>query len=227
MPQGSYCGQDAYNDMFVTERNYGLLHGKRTAASATIENCRCAELYARSASNFDCGGGINIESTTRDSALCLLWKTYGEEKVLQWGSTIMERLQQTEILQQGMYEKRIPSETQNRIIMDDSTLPCTKFIAEWLLRDMWEQQECGCTPQGWESPEQYIEQSAKSMPELPYKNPSSCKEMFDMWGKSEGIWLLQQALYQIQEIRKSVNREWEGGDGMNDVSTAVRRLTPL
>ena len=48
-----------------------------------------------------------------------------------------------------------------------------------------------------------------------------------MWKKGEGLWILQQALYQIQKIRKSSLGEWEGGDGMNDVSYVVRRLTPL
>jgi hypothetical protein len=39
---------------------------------------------------------------------------------------------------------------------------------------------------------------------------------------------LQQALYQIQEIRRSALCErTKGGDCMKDVSTAVRRLTPL
>ena len=33
---GSYCGQDAYNDMFVTEKNNGLLHRQRTSASALL-----------------------------------------------------------------------------------------------------------------------------------------------------------------------------------------------
>lgn len=49
---GSYCGQDAYSDMFVTEKRNGILHRERTSASATsATQCGCAELYARSADN--------------------------------------------------------------------------------------------------------------------------------------------------------------------------------
>lgn len=35
---GSYCGQDAYNDMLITEGNDGaLLHGNRTGKCRNIE----------------------------------------------------------------------------------------------------------------------------------------------------------------------------------------------
>lgn len=53
---GSYCGQDAYSDMLVVDD--GFMHGKRTAASSSAYgSCVCAELYARSASNYTGGGG--------------------------------------------------------------------------------------------------------------------------------------------------------------------------
>ena len=53
---GSYCGQDAYNDMFVVENN-GLLHRERSVpTNETINRGRGIELYARSASNIEGGG---------------------------------------------------------------------------------------------------------------------------------------------------------------------------
>ena len=53
---GSYCGQDAYSDMLVVDD--GFMYGKRTVASSSADRCcRCAELYARSASNYSRGGG--------------------------------------------------------------------------------------------------------------------------------------------------------------------------
>ena len=53
---GSYCGQDAYNDMLVVENEMEMC-GKRSAASGKcFGNSRSAELYARSA-NFGRGGG--------------------------------------------------------------------------------------------------------------------------------------------------------------------------
>ena len=44
---GSYNGQDAYNDMLVTDES--LLHWKRSSESVEIErNSRSVELYGRS-----------------------------------------------------------------------------------------------------------------------------------------------------------------------------------
>ena len=55
------------------------------------------------------------------------------------------------------------------------------------------------------------------MPKLSQQNTSTCEEMFDMWSKGQGIGVLQQTLYQIQEIRKSFDVQ----------RPIVRRLTPL
>lgn len=55
---GSYCGQDAYNDMLVTED--GLLHRERTSGSVgSIGESRSIELHARSAGGSARWGGDN------------------------------------------------------------------------------------------------------------------------------------------------------------------------
>lgn len=52
---GSYCGQDAYSDMLVTDD--GMVHRKRTVMPViSTEDSRCAELYARSTGNITRGG---------------------------------------------------------------------------------------------------------------------------------------------------------------------------
>lgn len=50
---GSYCGQDAYNDMFVTEvTSEDILHRQRAGASAVSEpESRFAQLHARQAAD--------------------------------------------------------------------------------------------------------------------------------------------------------------------------------
>ena len=54
---GSYCGQDAYSDMLVTEKQDGMVHRKRTSPSVISEReSRCAELYGRSAEIINRGG---------------------------------------------------------------------------------------------------------------------------------------------------------------------------
>ena len=61
---GSYCGQDAYNDMFVVRKKDELLHRKwaDTSALSSAEG-RNAELYARS-TNYPEGGGT-METVVR------------------------------------------------------------------------------------------------------------------------------------------------------------------
>lgn len=45
---GSYCGQDAYNDMFVTERKDVVCRERTAAPSPDKQQGRSVELYARS-----------------------------------------------------------------------------------------------------------------------------------------------------------------------------------
>lgn len=159
----------------------------------------------------------NYGTTEGDKVLRLLWKTYGEKEIFQWGIAILERIQSPEVLQSGMYESCIQRETEDGNELDGSSLPCPATVAEWILRDMRKQQECGCSSQRWESSEQFDREPSKTMSELSYESPSSAKEMFDLWRKGEGIGILQQTLHSIQKIRES------------SVSSrcSVRRLTPL
>lgn len=178
------------------------------------------------------GGNVPMVMETRyartqNQVLCLLQKTYGEKEVLQWGVASMATLQQPNLLRQRMHEKGIQSKIESRNKLDDSTLPCPELVAEWLLRDMWEQQKCGCSPQGRESAEQQFGQSSKAMSKLPYQSTPSPEDLFSMWSKGKGLWILQQTLSEIQKIWESSDITREGGDGMNDVSSVVRRLTPL
>lgn len=171
--------------------------------------------------------GVSIDAESRNKILRILFETYGAQEVIEWGVAIMERLQQTEILQSGMYESSVPGETENRNELDGCSLTRPSVIAEWLLRDMREQQECGCSPQRRKPAEQCVEQSTTSVPELSYQDTSSGKALFDMWRKGKGLWLLREALSEIQEIRQSADFIRTGGDEMNGVSSVVRRLTPL
>lgn len=167
------------------------------------------------------------DATSRNSILRILSEAYGAQTVFQWCSAILERVQQAEVLQQGLHESGIQIEAKEWDELDDNTLPCSEIVAGWVLRDMRERRECGCASQGWESAEQRFEQSPKIVPELSYQDASSGKALFDMWSKGQGLWLLREALSEIQKIRQSIDCIWTGGDGMNGVSSVVRRLTPL
>lgn len=169
----------------------------------------------------------NKYARTQNQVLCLLQKTYGEEKVLKWGIAIMAALQQADVLQQRMHEESIQSKAQNGEELDGGSLPRPSVVAEWVLRDVRRQQECGRSSSRRESTEQQFGESATIMPEMPHEITSSTQDMFNMWEKGEGIWLLRKALSEIQKIWESFNGVWEGGDGMNSVRSVVRRLTPL
>ena len=65
------------------------------------------------------------------------------------------------------------------------------------------------------------------VPELPHERTSRCKQMFDLWGKGQGLWLLQQTLYQIQEIWRSFNEIRKERNNMSKSEYVVRRLSPL
>ena len=165
---------------------------------------------------------------TQDQILRLLLKTYGTQAVVEWGIGSMVSLRPTEVLQPRMYESSVSTEAKNRNGLYGRSLPSKTVVTEWLLRDMRKQQECGCSSQGRQLLEQQFRKLTEVVPELPHKRASCCGQMFNMWQEGKGIWLLQQTLYQIQEIWKSFMGEWEGGDGMKEVSDyVVRRLTPL
>ena len=172
--------------------------------------------------NAVCKNG-GIYAGTQNKILCLLSETYGEETVEKWGIAILAALQSSEILQSGVHESSVSSETENRHKLDGGSLPCPSVVAGWLLRDMRKQQECGCSPHRRQSTEQQPEKSEKGMPELSQQNPQTCKEMFDMWEKGEGFGLLRQTLSEIQEVWQSFNSK---GQSVHRCSI-VRRLTPL
>ena len=56
---GSYNGQDAYNDMLITDES--ILYRKRSSRpTEPVGKGRCAELYARPTGNFNRGGGTSM-----------------------------------------------------------------------------------------------------------------------------------------------------------------------
>ena len=158
---------------------------------------------------------------TRNKILCLLQESYGKKTVVEWGVAVLAALQSAEVLQQEMHDSCDEREAKNWDELDDGSLPCAESVAEWLLRDMREQSECGCSSQGRESAEQRIEQSAKAVPELSPESTQTAKNLFRMWKASKGLRILRQTLSEIQEIWKSACCQ------ERECRYIVRRLTPL
>lgn len=160
-------------------------------------------------------------TTTRNQILCILSKTYGAQAVVEWGIAVLAALQQASVLQQSVSECVCEIEAETWQKLDDSTLPCPKFIADRLLRNMREHEECGCTPQRLQSSEQQCRKPSKTLPKLSQQDTPTPSELFHMWEKGEGIWLLREALSEVQKVWKSSCGE------KRESNSVVRRLTPL
>lgn len=212
--------------------NGGLVYGVDTYnQTQSEEQAKTLNSAATDSDHIPCtytlGGNIHMNweelyaTATRNPILCILQETYGTQKVFEWGIAVLATLQSTDILRQGVYESSISCETENGYMLDDDSQICSTTVAKWILRDMRKQQECGCTSQGWQPTEQRSVELAEIMQELPYESSSASQALFNMWGKGERLWLLQQTLYQIQEIWRSANMPRETRN-----SAVVRRLTP-
>lgn len=163
-----------------------------------------------------------MDAGTQNQILRILQEAYGEKKILEWGTSILATLQQTDILQPGLYEGSLQSKTKYGNELDGGTPPSSDVVAEWIVRDMRKQSECGCSSQGRESAEQRHRELAEIMQELPHQSTSPAEALFDMWKKGKGIWILREALSEIQKIRES-----NDGKRQSVYSDAVvRRLTP-
>ena len=168
--------------------------------------------------------GIGKENArTQNQILRLLQETYGEKEVIEWGVAIMVALQQAKVLQSGVHESCLQGKAENRDELEISSLPSASVVAEWLLRDMRKQQECGCSPQRRKSAEQQPDEFAEVMSELSSESAQASRTLFNMWENGKGIWLLREALSEIQKIRES----FYGKGQSAHARSVVRRLTCL
>ena len=164
-------------------------------------------------------------ATTRNPILRILRETYGAETVFKWGTAILDRIQQTKVLQQKVHERSVSAEAENGGELVYSASVCEADKTERIVRNLWEYEKCGCTPQGWKPGEQLAGEFAEALQELPLESSQASEALLNMWCNGKGLWLLQQALYSIQKIREStLGERTGGGDAMTSV---VRRLTPL
>lgn len=168
-------------------------------------------------------GGELSGTASRNQVLRVLQETYGAEAVFQWGVGVLDILQSKEILRQGVHESGISSKAEGGNELDDSALPRPEPVAEWLLRDLRDRKECGCTSQGRQPAKQQPGELATALPELPYEGTQNAQSLFDMWKAGKRLGLLRKALSEIQEIRQSICRKSESVQQY----PVVRRLTPL
>lgn len=169
--------------------------------------------------------GDYYSAETRDKVLRILWEAYGEASLVEWCLGVLDSLQQEKILRQGMHEGRVPRKTEKEHgQLGNASRPIPQDVAKWLLRVVRQNGENGCSSQRSELFEQQCGKPSAFVPKLSQFSTQTPGELFDMWRSGEGLWLLQQALSQVQKIwRSSMGEREKGGDAMR----AIRRLTPL
>ena len=128
---------------------------------------------------------------------------------------------QKEVLQQRMYAKGILEDWQKQSGLEQFSYYSQKDewfdITEEKMLGLWEDWQTRCSPYRSQFSEQQLRQLDGFMQKLSYEDAQTESCMQDLWKACEGIGILQQALHQVQEIRKSINK----------VRYRIRKLTPL
>ena len=167
-------------------------------------------------------------ATTRNKELQILWSTYGEKAVSEWGTGMLELLQSENLLQQGLYESIFQVETKDGNELERYSQICKSEEGTRLLRNLRESRKNGRSPQGYESVEQQPEQSNKAMQKLSLETAQQAENMLDMWESGKRAWILRETLSAFQEIwRSTCNNVPETSRRTQTMKYVLRRLTPL
>lgn len=172
------------------------------------------------------GGERN--AAARNSILQILWETYGEKAVQQWGIGMLELLQQEGLLRERVHENSVQVQTENWNELEHYSQICASEEGKRLLRNLRESGKNGRTPYRPQSTKQQFGEPSKALPELSHSNAQEAERLLNMWETNKGIGLLQQALHSFQEVRRSVcNKVPKVPRRTQNRKYIVRRLTPL
>lgn len=171
----------------------------------------------------------NDIAKTRNKELQTLWETYGAEAVQQWGTGMLELLQQKGLLLNGLPKSGPEGEKSSEWNeLECYSQICATEEARRLLRDLRESGENRCASCRPQSTEQQPRESSTPLQKLPQSDSQEGGRLLDMWESGQGIWLLQQTLYSFQEVWRPVrNNVSEVPRRTQKRKYIVRRLTPL
>jgi DNA (cytosine-5)-methyltransferase 1 len=170
--------------------------------------------------------GINIKYNEQKSiseTLWLLQEEIGKKEIESWGLRILETIREKEILQSGMHEKSIQGKTKkttkgfiSKIQQSKGTKENAFIIMRSLSKEKWER----CSPYRRKSIKQCVRKLNESLQKLPSENSQAKINLQSgkFQYRNEGVRILQQALYTIQEI-------WKSNDNEISNSYIIRRLT--
>ena len=155
------------------------------------------------------GGDFDDEEIERNTfeILQTLQKEIGEKEIAEWRSRILDTFQQEEILRQDVYEKGLDIEqNKEKLERNQQSHECevknTTFDEQERMRKMSINKEFRCSSHGRESIQQFARELTSIMQKLSHET-SQEKVLFHLRETTQGIRLLQQTLYKIQEIWKS------------------------
>lgn len=157
------------------------------------------------------------------SVLSTLRDRVGAEAVAQWGSRILDSLQSPEVLRAWLHGeglRRAASDFQS--FVDDCPLPREEGEAPRSMRVVWENGPDGRTPQGRGLAKQLAYELGEALPKLPHQEAFGEETLRRLRKGAEGARLLQQALSEIQEVRRPDGGKAQSAHG----AMQVRRLTP-
>lgn len=166
--------------------------------------------------------GNETETNARE-ILRLLLETVSENTAKEWRSYVASTFQQDGLLQSGMYEQGSlyqPSEN-GRNNDSEQQGESSKIKTRRLLRELWKRECVRCSPQRRESIKQLFRQLAEALSVLSHEDSQDRKGMQSrklQW-ETQGLWILRQALSEIQKIRQSTTNK-------SEANFRIRKLTP-
>ena len=169
------------------------------------------------------GGDFDDKEIERDTfeILQTLQKEIGEKEIAKWRSRILDTFQQEEILRQAVYEEGLDIEQdEKKLERKEQSHECevknTTFDKQERMREMPINKEFRCSSHGREPIQQFARELTSIMQKLSHET-SQEKNLYRLQETTQGIRLLQQALYKIQEIWESSLHEKQG--------VRIRKLT--
>jgi DNA (cytosine-5)-methyltransferase 1 len=154
-------------------------------------------------------------------ALRALLEAVGEEAFAQWGLGVLAAFWPAEVLRSEVHGGGVRCAAFPQRGLVNVALSRSQVGAAWSVRDLWEAGCNGCPPSRWGPHEQLARQLGAYLSELPYSPSPAQRLLHDLWGASEGVGLLRQALSAVQEARRSARGEGQPAP----TGSAVRRLT--
>ena len=167
---------------------------------------------------------IGKNETYTIEILQVLQRENGEEEISKWANRGLEAIHKQKVLRHRLYEERL-GVGQNKKIQRQKNEPTKRKTESGVLHDtenlsgLQLKGKLGRTSQRQESIQQFARELGTFMQELPHERTQSEKEMHDLWETTEGIGVLQQALFKIQKI-------WRP-ELYKKPSFRIRKLSPL